>query len=90
MRKKLLIGCMAVIMGCMLAGCDARPHYADENNNDQITDFNQINEVLWYDSATKIVYYYPHGGVFLCPYISKDGQYCKYEDGKVVPLKKGE
>ncbi|WP_212385304.1 hypothetical protein [Anaerostipes sp. Marseille-Q3525] len=90
MRKRLLIGCMAVIMGCMLAGCDARPHYADENNNDQITDFNQINEVLWYDSATKIVYYYPHGGVFLCPYISKDGQYCKYEDGKVVPLERGE
>ena len=89
MRKGILIGCMAVIMGCMLVGCDARPHYADENNNDQITDFNQINEVLWYDSATKVVYYYPHGR-FLCPYISKDGQYCKYEDGQVVPLKKEE
>lgn len=34
MRKGILIGCMAVIMGCMLVGCDARPHYADENNND--------------------------------------------------------
>lgn len=48
MRKGVLIGCMAVIMGCTLVGCDARPHYADENNNDQITDFNQINEALWY------------------------------------------
>lgn len=28
--------------------------------------------------------------VNMCPYISKDGQYCKYEDGKVIPLEKGE
>lgn len=34
MRKGILIGCMAVIMGCTLAGCDTRPHYAEENNND--------------------------------------------------------
>ena len=91
MRKRLLIGCIAVIMGCILAGCDARPHYTDENNNDKITQMNEINEELVYDNNTKIVYYYyAYDCSYMCPYISKDGRYCKYENGKVVPLEKGE
>jgi hypothetical protein len=51
-----------------------------------------INGELKYDTQTKIVYYRYVGGhvAYMCPYISKDGQYCKYEDGKVIPLEKGE
>ena len=91
MRKRILIGCMAVIIGCMLAGCGDRT-YHDENGTEKSIEFKWINDGLVFDKSTHIVYYKYNEAerMYMCPYISKDGQYCKYENGKVVPLERGE
>ncbi len=91
MRKRVLIGCMAVIMGCMLAGCGSRA-YNDENGVSKSINLIEINDILNYDADTKIVYYCYRDGYegYMSPYLSKDGRYCKYENGKVVPLERGE
>lgn len=91
MKKKLLIGCMIVVMSCMLAGCGGN-EYTNEDGVRQETSLEEINDMLSYDIETHIVYYCFMRGYkgYLSPYISKDGQYCKYENGKVIPLEKGE
>lgn len=91
MRKRVLIGCMTVIMGCMLAGCGSQT-YHDVNGDSKSIKFGRITDILIYDNETKIVYYkYANGyEAYMSPYISKDGRYCKYKNGKVVPLEKGE
>ena len=57
MRKRILIGCMAIIMGCMLAGCDDNSSYYDENGINKKFTMEDINGELKYDTQTKIVYY---------------------------------
>ena len=43
---------------------------------------------LVYDSQTKIVYYKDQKVSFLsmCPYISENGKYCRFIDGKIVEV----
>lgn len=91
MKKKLLIGYMIVIMGCTLAGCGGRT-YTNEDGVRQEVSLEEINDILSYDIETHIVYYYFLRGYtgYLSPYLSKDGRYCKYENGKIIPLEKGE
>ena len=54
----------------------------------------EINNNLSYDKSTKIVYWYFEDGGgrmstgFMSPYISKDGRYCRYEKGKIIPIEK--
>ena len=56
----------------------------------------EINNNLSYDKSTKIVYWYFEDGGgrmstgFMSPYISKDGRYCRYDKGKIVPIERRE
>lgn len=43
MKKKLLVCCMATIMGCMLAGCDDGSSYYDENGINKTFTMEDIN-----------------------------------------------
>lgn len=70
--------------------------YKDESNTQQSAALVDINNNLSYDNSTRIVYWYFEDGAgrtstgFMSPYISKDGRYCRYEKGKIVPIERRE
>lgn len=91
MKKILFIVFSIAIMSCMLAGCEEK-----ESNTQQSAALININNILSYDNSTRIVYWYFKDGAgrtstgFMSPYISKDGRYCRYEKGKIVPIERRE
>lgn len=93
MKKKIMIGLMIAAIGCSFVGCgETDCKYTNEEGVQTPSVLKEINENLSYDTSTNIVYYFYSwkDSSFMSPYISKDGTYCKYENGKVVPLEKGE
>lgn len=70
--------------------------YKDESDTQQSAVLVDINNILSYDNSTRIVYWYFKDGAgrtstgFMSPYISKDGRYCRYEKGKIVPIERRE
>lgn len=70
--------------------------YKDESDTQQSAALVDINNNLSYDNSTRIVYWYFKDGAgrtstgFMSPYISKDGRYCRYEKGKIVPIERRE
>ena len=86
------------IMSCMLVGCEEKESntYKDESDTQQSATLVDINNNLSYDNSTRIVYWYFEDGAgrtstgFMSPYISKDGRYCRYEKGKIVPVERRE
>lgn len=85
MKRKIMIVITMVIMSCMLAGCDISQ---TDNDGNKLPTLEVITGEISYDTETKIVYWDKYGS--MTPYLSKDGRYCRYENGKVVPLEKGE
>lgn len=88
MKTKLL----TLLLAFMLVGCRA---YSDETTlNDGIDVlFENIEEerFLFYDKNTKIIYYFmnvyrENGGCYSFPYISENGKFCRYVDGKIVEI----
>lgn len=85
MKKKIMIGLIVAAIGCSFVGCE-----------EVSAELRKINDYLSYSEETGIVYYCFDKGAgdyatgYMSPYISKDGTYCKYENGKVVSLEKGE
>lgn len=87
MKRVFAIGMLVII----LCGCASAP---DHNTESYISDrFLNIPEerFLFYDTDTKIVYYFINGiwsdnGCYSMPYISENGNYCKYVDGRIVEV----
>lgn len=97
MKNILFIVITMAIMSCMLVGCEEKESntYKDESGT-QSAALVDINNNLSYDNSTRIVYWYFKDGAgrtstgFMSPYISKDGRYCRYEKGKIVPIERRE
>lgn len=101
MKKKIIIGLMVAAIGCSFVGCvdeesGGNQEYINEEGVKVSSTLKKINNNLVYDRSTHIVYYKHYSDykyytyAYMSPYISKDGTYCKYENGKIVPLEKGE
>lgn len=95
MKNILFIVITMAIMSCMLVGCEeTSTTYKDKSGTQQESVLVRINNNLAYDNTTKVVYWYFKDGAgrtstgFMSPYISKDGRYCRYEKGKIVPIEK--
>ena len=77
MKKILIIGLLVVALG----------------GNSYSKELKEINDVLSYDSDTKVVYYYFReingywGYGYMSPYISENGKYCRYINGEIVEVK---
>lgn len=89
MKKILFVVFSMTIMSCVLVGCNAISR--QDNNGNELpvlkTISNNTNDIV-YDTETKIVYWDTYGS--LTPYLSKDGRYCRYEKGKIVPIERRE
>ncbi len=102
MEKLVFVAFSALIIGC--CAMFFLPTFNQNNaQQDSISIQNdvqrdstliKINNNLSYDKSTKIVYWYFEDGGgrmstgFMSPYISKDGRYCRYEKGKIMPIEK--
>lgn len=42
--------------------------------------------VLVYDNLTKVIYYRPLTGEYMCPYVSVHGKFCRFIDNKFVEI----
>ena len=98
MKKILFIVFSLAIFSGWLEGCGWKEcnTYMDEGDTQQSAALININNILSYDNSTRIVYWYFEDGAgrtstgFMSPYISKDGRYCRYEKGKIVPIERRE
>ena len=99
----LLMSMFIIILAVTLTGCDDVPQEFNDPQvlSPGISNFENIKgeDILFFDRNTKIVYYlfsttqYPHthgamGYGFMSPYISENGNYCRYIDGKIVEIQK--
>lgn len=88
--KKLIVSLLLICLMCC-SGCE----YESESVN---IEYRAELEVIEYvdfaydvvaDKNTHILYIYHHEGcesAVLCPYYSKNGKLCRYEDGKIIEV----
>lgn len=86
--KKLIISLLIVTLMCC-SGCTNKPLATVAEQGD--IPYNNLNDCIMADEETHILYYYAPGeNCILCPYYSKNGNLCKYEDGKIIEVIKDE
>lgn len=98
MKKRILILLFVVMLGvCILSGCGTSSNAADKAAN-EAAHFVPIDEkgYLSYNEDTGVVYYmfsttesYGHQGygyTYFAPYISENGNFCRYVDGQIVEI----
>ncbi|MFR6664561.1 hypothetical protein [Anaerobutyricum hallii] len=97
MRKKILLLGMSVMMLFGIVGCNDESNNTNVNyySKDKLVHLHQIEsdrEDLYYDDETGIVYFLFDLGVadcktgYMCPYYSKNGKLCKYENGQIMEI----
>ncbi len=89
MKKILFVVFSMTIMSCVLVGCNAISK--QDNNGNELPVLKAISNNasdIVYDTKTTIVYWDTYGS--LTPYLSKDGRYCRYEKGEIVPIERRE
>ena len=99
----LVMALLIISLAVILTGCDDVPQEFNDPQilSPGISNFENIKgeDILFFDRNTQIVYYlfstvqYPntHGAMgygYMTPYISENGNYCRYIDGKIVEIQK--
>ena len=88
---------MSVMMLFGIVGCNDESNNTNVNyySKDKLVHLHQIEsdrEDLYYDDKTGIVYFLFDLGVadcktgYMCPYYSKNGKLCKYENGQIMEI----
>ena len=51
-------------------------------------EYEDLNDIVIADKETHIMYYKTYNGesAVMCPYYSKNGNLCKFEDGKIIEV----
>ena len=104
MKKRLilLILCAILLVGTLSACREEEKKAVNSVSTntytpDSIPGFERISDedLLFYDMKTEVVYYVflnsrngYKGYGFMAPYISENGNYCRYIDGKIVEIQK--
>ena len=102
MKKRIISLVMVIIIiiiAVTLTACNEIPEAnTTEYTISDISNFKAIEgeDTLFYDISTKIVYYLfstkytsGHNGYgygYMSPYISENGNFCRYVDGKIVEI----
>ena len=84
--RKILLGVVIVCLLCC-SGCVEYENIESRAERGTI-DYVDITYNIVADKDTHILYYYYGGGSesFMCPYYSKNGRLCRYEDGKIIEV----
>ena len=99
MRKKILLLGMSLMMLFGVSGCGTDVQDYPEQKSVHLHQIELGNRKdLYYDDETGVIYFlFNVGGNFenfskgyMSPYYSKNGKLCKYENGQIVEITKGE
>lgn len=96
----LVMAMFIIVLAVTLTACGSRNPESNttEYTLSDISSFKNIEgkDTLFYDKDTRVVYYlfsthesYDRGGFgygYMAPYISENGYFCKYIDGKIVEI----
>lgn len=94
--KKLIMFALLVCISISSLGCggtDSNSKYISEDNNIKLVN---ISGILSYDIDTRMIYYYfkdragYKGYGYMSPYISENGNFCRYDvnERKIIEVKK--
>lgn len=85
MRKILL----SVVIICLLccSGCVESENLESRAERGTIEYVDMTSQIVA-DKDTHILYYFDNIGEtsYMCPYYSKNGRLCRYEDGKIIEV----
>lgn len=94
-RKVILLGVlMLTVCSCLLGCFDTSANSSDSAANEMLN-FEEIatKKGLAYDKETKVIYYmastYQYNGysyTYFAPYISENGKFCRYINGKIIEI----
>lgn len=96
MKKRFLASILLLAMMTMMCcGCDNSTTATKISSYKEIdAGFTRIDDAVVYDNKTQIVYYlfgttsgYAGFG-YMSPYISENGNFCRYSDGQIVEIVK--
>ncbi len=99
MKKRILILLLVALLGvCCLTGCGGTYSNSADNAANEASDFVSIDDknYLSYSVDTGVVYYMfstkeglgykGYGYTYFAPYISENGNFCRYVDGEIIEI----
>lgn len=83
--KKLMVSLLVICLLCC-SGCVESENIESRAERGAIHYVDFTNNIVA-DKDTHILYYlYDFDGVVLSPYYSRNGKFCRYEDGKIIEV----
>lgn len=88
--KKLIVGLLLICLLCC-SGCEYESENIESRAERGVIEYVDFTDDIVADEDTHILYIY-HNGLYqsnnavLCPYYSKNGKLCRYEDGKIIEV----
>ena len=85
MKRLILIILIICLLCC--SGCLESENLESRAEKGSINYLDLTYDVVA-DEDTHILYIYHHGNntAYICPYYSKNGKLCRYEDGKIIEV----
>lgn len=83
--KKLIL---CVLMICLLFCTGCTEENLESRAEQGLIEYEDLTYYVVADEDTHILYIYHNGNHtgYICPYYSKNGKLCKYEDGKIIEV----
>ena len=94
--KKLIISLLFICLLCC-SGCEYESENIESRAERGFIEYVDFTDDIVADEDTHILYIYHNGSTnvpsenaVLCPYYSKNGKLCRYEDGKITEVENDE
>ena len=86
--KKIRISLLLLICLMCCSGCEYESENIESRAERGVIEYVDFTCNVVADEDTHILYIYYTAGelAFLCPYYSKNGKLCRYEDGKIIEV----
>lgn len=86
--KKLIVSLLLICLMCC-SGCEYESENIESRAERGTIEYIDFTYDILADEDTHILYIYRNGAAnnsVLCPYYSKNGKLCRYEDGKIIEV----
>ena len=97
-KRTLILLVIGVFFICSLTACGETTSNEPDKTATELSNFKTIDgkDYLVYNLDTRVVYYMfstresagysGYGYSYFAPYISKNGNFCKYDDGQIIEI----
>lgn len=87
--KKITISLLLFICLMCCSGCEYESENLESRAERRVIEYVDFSQDVVADADTHILYIYHNdagNNAVLCPYYSKNGKLCRYEDGKIIEV----